>query len=316
MHAEVSHRSAIPNRPGGRGSVRAEYQPSACSGSPGGSPSIRQFWIVLSLLVLLAGLIGPARGVENAPPPVTAVLGAMSREVDPLIAQLQSNRTETVSGLTVHLGTLRGRSVVLARTGVGKVNAAMTTALVLDHFHPAEVLFTGVAGGLNPELLPGDIVIGEKVAQHDFGDLNGTNFTAVATGNPANGQRNPLFFPAPPRLLALVDNAAKDLPLQKLATTRGDRLPRVIRGVIVTGDVFVASPEKVAELRGKFGADAVEMEGAAVAQVCWQAGVPCLVIRSVSDKADAAANADFKKFLQTAAGNSARLILAILDRLR
>jgi adenosylhomocysteine nucleosidase len=268
----------------------------------------RRVWLVAFLLVLISLPLGWAG--EKKPGPVTGILGAMPVEIQMLESRLQGERTEEFLGVAFHTGTLNGRKVVLAASGVGKVNAAMTATLLLDHFRPAEVLFTGVAGGLNPDLAPGDIVLGEKTAQHDYGELTTVGFHPKPTG-----KEIPLFMSPPERLLALAEAAAKEAGLDKIKTTRGERMPRVVRGVIVTGDVFVASPAKTAELRKMFNADAVEMEGAAVAQVCWRQNVPCLVIRCVSDKADAMANADFERFVNAAAANSAKLTLSLLNRL-
>ena len=264
---------------------------------------------------LAIGLVGLLVNVARAGEAVTAVLGAMPVEVQLLEGDLQGKHTEEHLGIKFFTGTLAGRQVVLAYTGIGKVNAAMTTALVLDHYHPTEVLFTGVAGGINTNLGPGDIVIGERVGQHDFGDVSDKEFSTKPTENAITRKQNPLFFPGSNRLLALAGAAAKGVKWEQLETTQGKRTPLVVRGVIVTGDVFVASPAKCAELRTKFQADAVEMEGGAVTQICAQQGVPCLVIRSLSDRADAAAEIDFAKFFRTAATNSARLTEAILGQL-
>ena len=264
---------------------------------------------------LAVGLLWLTVNAVHAGEPVTAVLGAMSAEVQLLESKLQDKHTAEYLGIKLYSGTLNGRQVVLVYTGVGKVNAAMTTALVLDHCHPAEVLFTGVAGGINTNLGPGDIVIGERVAQHDFGDVSDKEFSTKPTENAVTRKRNPLFFAGADRLLALAETAAKNVKWEQLETTQGKRIPQVVRGVIVTGDVFVASPVKCAELRAKFKADAVEMEGGAVAQVCAQQSVPCLIIRSLSDRADAAAEIDFAKFFRTAAINSAHLTEAILGQL-
>jgi adenosylhomocysteine nucleosidase len=270
----------------------------------------------LALVALFAFVIAPSRSLaaEVTREPVTAILGAMPVEVKLLEAQLQGKRSQQLLGVTIYTGTLKGRKVVLAASGVGKVNAAVTTTLLLDHFQPTEVLFTGVAGGINPELSPGDIVLGEKTTQHDFGEVTVQGYKPGATEDP-RGKPNPRFFPGAAQLLSVAEAAAKEAALDKVPTTQGERLPRVRRGVIVTGDVFVASPTKNAELRQNFGADAVEMEGAAVAQVCWQQNVPCLVIRCISDKADVMANEDFRKFVNAAAGNSAKLTLVIVERL-
>jgi adenosylhomocysteine nucleosidase len=268
----------------------------------------RLVWLAVFTLLLIASPFVWAG--EKKPEPVTGILGAMPVEIQMLESRLQDKQTEKYLDVTFHTGTLNGRKVVLAVSGVGKVNAAMAATLLLDHFRPAEVLFTGVAGGLNPDLAPGDIVLGEKTAQHDYGELTVTGFHPQPTG-----KEIPLFMSPPERLLALAEAASKDAGLDKIKTTQGERQPRVIRGVIVSGDVFVASPAKTADLRKVFKADAVEMEGAAVAQVCWRQNVPCLVIRCLSDKADATASADFEHFLNAAAANSAKLTLSMLNLL-
>jgi adenosylhomocysteine nucleosidase len=284
--------------------------PGCRSSAPGGfltTLTRRGAWLAVFLL-LIAVPLGWAE--EPKPEPVTGILAAMPIELQMLEGQLQGKRTETFLDVAFHTGALNGRKVVLAASGVGKVNAAMTATLLLDHFQPSEVLFTGVAGGVNPELAPGDIVIGEKTAQHDYGEWTSAGFRPQPTG-----KMMPLFMTAPERLLAIAEAASKDAALDKVPTTQGERRPRVIRGVIVTGDVFIASPAKNAELRQVFKADAVEMEGAAVAQICWRQQVPCLIIRCLSDKADAAASADFEQFVKAAATNSAKLTLSMLSLL-
>jgi len=234
----------------------------------------------------------------------------MPVEIQMLESQLKDKKTEKILGVEFHSGVLNGRNAVMAVGGMGKVNAAMTATLLIDHFRPSEVIFSGVAGSLNPDLGPGDIVLGEKSAQHDYGEITATGFTA----NPIE-KNIPLFMNAPERLLSLAELAAKDTAMERVPTTQGERLPRIIRGVIVTGDVFVASSVKTAELRKIFNADAVEMEGAAIAQVCWKQKVPCLIIRCICDKADASAIADFERFLKSAATNSSKLTMSLMGLL-
>jgi len=113
----------------------------------------------------------------------------------------------------------------------------------------------------------------------------------------------------------LAVQAAEQVELETIKTSIGERTPRIVKGVVVTGDVFVASPEKCIELRNELGADAVEMEGAAVAQICYQQRIPCLVIRSISDKADEKAREDLGMFHTMAAKNSARLVARIVELL-
>lgn len=244
---------------------------------------------------------------------VTALLGAFSDEVKLLEQSVRHKRIRTVHGIPFTTGKLNGRQVVIALTGVGKVNAAMTTTLLLQKFRPSEVLFTGIAGGLNPELLPGDLVIGRETTYHDFGYITFQKQATRATRNPITGEYNPVYFKADSVLLVKTLAAAQKVTL--LAPGEKRRAPKVILGRIVTGDVFVSSEEKVNQLLTDFEADATEMEGAAVAQICHQQQVPCIVIRSLSDKANGNAREDMLNFLKVAARNSAALVLEILKEI-
>lgn len=244
-----------------------------------------------------------------------AILGAFDEEVAILEAQLANPKAHTIEGMQFLTGTLNEQNVVIARTGVAKVNAAMTATLIIEHFRPNRVIFTGVAGGLNPDLQLGDIVIAEKTAQHDLGRLESAEIENMGVRNPINGKRNPVFFPADPELLQIAESALENLELSSFQTPQGERLPRIIKGTVVTGDVFVAFDAKKAALYENFGADAVEMEGAAVAQICWQQNVSCLVVRSLSDNAGANASEDFQKYYKIAARNSAALVTRIISQL-
>ena len=270
-------------------------------------PHIALFWSTILLLLVL--------GVGAAHTSPVAILGAFDEEVTILEAQLANPKTHTIEGIQFLTGTLNGQSVVIARTGVGKVNAAMTATLVIEHFRPSRVIFTGVAGGLNPDLHLGDIVVAQKTAQHDLGRLESVEIENMGVRNPINGKRNPVFFPADPELLQTADGALEHLELNPFQTPQGKRLPRIIKGTVVTGDMFVASDAKRTALHKNFGADAVEMEGAAVAQICWQHSVPCLVIRSLSDNAGKNASEDFQKYYKIAARNSAALVTRIISQL-
>jgi adenosylhomocysteine nucleosidase len=242
-------------------------------------------------------------------------LGAFNKEIIMLEEQLTDKHQQQIEGMRFVTGRMHGKSVVVDRTGIGKVNAAMTTTLLIEHFRPGEVIFSGIAGGVNPKLDPGDIVIAAETAHHDMGILGEDGFYNRGVINPLDGIRNPVYLLADERLLKLAEKAAEQVELEKIKTTVGERSPRIIKGVVVTGDVFVASPEKGAELREKLNADAVEMEGAAVAQICYQRQIPHLVVRSISDKADTTARIDSMMFQEMAAKNSAALISKITELL-
>jgi len=213
------------------------------------------------------------------------------------------------------IGWPNGRNVVVVWTGIGKVNAAMTTTLLIEHFKPKRIIFTGIAGAVNPELRPGDIVIAEKTAHHDMGTVWPEGLFVKGVKNRLNSIENPVFFPADEKLVTLAQQAAERIEMQRVETVTGRINPKVITGVIVTGDSFIASTEKCAELRKKLEADAVEMEGAAVAQICYQRQIDHLVIRSISDSADEGAVLDKQMFYILAAKNSSDLVAEMIDLL-
>ncbi len=245
----------------------------------------------------------------------TAILGALDEELVLLEEQLMNGEHHQIEGIQFTAGNVRGRPIVLARTGAGKVNAAMITTLLIEHFQPAEVIYTGIAGGVNSELLPGDIVIAARTAQHDLGSLTADGILHWGVRNPINGERNPVFFPADARLVMLAERSAGRVAFEHIDPDSIDRAPKVVTGTVVTGDVFVSSAAKRMELRQRLQADAVEMEGAAVAQICWQRGIPCLVIRCLSDTADENADRDYRNFYRIAAENSARLVVDLVAQL-
>ena len=273
----------------------------------------------LALFILAAGVVilppRPARAAEQPPAPITCVLGAFDDELTLLHQALVEPKEEILLGIHFATGKLKGRDVILCRSGIGKVNAAMVTALLIQHYRPSEIIFSGIAGGINPDLHPGDIVIAAKTAQHDFGTLTADGMEVRGTKSAVTWQRNPVFLEPNVRLLALAEASGKHATLAGIKTHEGRRQPRIIKGVVVTGDVFVASSAKTAELRKALGADAVEMEGAAVAQVCRDLRVPWLIIRSISDGADANALQDIDPFTAMAARNSAQLVMDIVGQL-
>jgi adenosylhomocysteine nucleosidase len=198
--------------------------------------------------------------------------------------------------------------VILATTGVGKVNAAATTALVIERFAPAIVIFSGVAGALDPALQPGDVVIAERLLQHDL--VRHTEQGPVLRGvrDPA-GVVGPIVLEASPALLALARDLGSRLELERLpGAARGSRLRF---GTIATGDSFVSALAMKTQLHERLSADAVEMEGAAVAQVCARRGIPLLVVRGLSDGAAGDAPEEARRNLALAAGNAARTALAV-----
>lgn len=213
----------------------------------------------------------------------TAILGAMEAEVSAIRATMTERRDETVLGTLVHRGLLEGHELLLARSGVGKVNAALaTTALVLAGAH--EIAFSGVAGGTAGGIAVGDVVVSTDCVQHDV--------DVVALGRrPGELLGEPLAWSADASLVARARIAAQ-------ASVEGSR---VHLGRVASGDQFIASAERVVWIRETFDAACCEMEGAAFAQAAHRLGVPFVVVRTISDAADDDAVVDFPTFLAMAA---------------
>lgn len=278
--------------------------------------------LCLSIILLLASCSSPVRQIRETveikeinAEPVTAILGAFEQEIILLEDELTDAREQIIEEIKFVSGKLSGKKVVIAYTGIGKVNAAMTTTLLIEHFKPDKVIFTGIAGAVNRQLQPGYIVIAEKTAHHDMGTVWPEGLFHKGVKNRLNGWENPVFFEADEQLLKLAERAAQQVKFRSIRIISGQRSPKVVKGVVVTGDSFIASAEKCAELRKKLNADAVEMEGAAVAQLCFQRGIGHLVIRSISDNADEGAVLDKQTFYLLAAKNSSSLVIEMLGLL-
>jgi len=264
----------------------------------------------ITLAVLL--LISPTAGLAQS---IVGVLG-ITGEVAPIERRLQDSREVAVRGYVFRVGILNGRQVVVGRSGVGKVNAAIVATLLIREFNPSAILFSGTAGAIDPGLHPGDVVIGATVAQHDAGLQTSEGIRRRGMRNGVTGDLDPLLVPAPEALLTVARRSAQGLPLPPVPTLDGeDRTPRIVEGVIVTGDVFLSDEAHRVALRNTLGATAVEMEGAAVVQTCRQFGVSCLVVRSITDRADGKAEASYQQFLAMASENAATLVVAIIARL-
>ena len=244
--------------------------------------------------------------------PVTAILGAYGDEITLLLEKVEHKKDYHIAGLTFTQGLLNGRHVVVALTGIGKVNAAITTTLAIEHFHPSEILFSGIAGGIDPALSPGDLVIGTKLAYHDYGTL-ADSLVHDPTRNPATHENNPLFFPCNDTLVQIAEKVSRSLTLEK--PIEGRPAPHIVSGAIVTGDVFITSHTAARTLWQQWHAEATDMESAAVAQTCWQRGIPFIIIRSLSDAADSEAEKDIHRFYRVAAHNAALLVIALTAEL-
>ncbi|WP_129731140.1 5'-methylthioadenosine/S-adenosylhomocysteine nucleosidase [Ectobacillus funiculus] len=227
-----------------------------------------------------------------------AVIGAMEEEVRILREKLEQKRTETVAGCEFTIGALSGHEVILLKSGIGKVNAAMSTTILLERYRPEKVINTGSAGGFHHTLNVGDVVISTEVRHHDV-DVTVFNYEyGQVPGMPA-------AFQADDALVALAERCM-----------RSNDGVQVVKGTIATGDSFMNDPQRVDFVRSKFNdLYAVEMEAAAVAQVCYQYSVPFVIIRALSDIAGKESNISFDQFLDQAALHSTNFIINMLQEL-
>lgn len=228
-----------------------------------------------------------------------AVMGAMDSEIKNLLNEMKNIEVLEKSGTKFYKGILQGKEVVLFKSGVGKVNASMTTTMAIELFQAKKIIFTGVAGAVNNKLNIGDVVISENLVQHDFDTTAFGRKKGLVPGSKDG------VFAADKELISV----AKDASEKVLGKERSHI------GTIATGDQFIADKGKVSELQGEFGAWAVEMEGAAVAHVANLHNIPVVVIRSISDKADGSAHMNFSEFEQLAADNSVNIVKEMLKKM-
>lgn len=227
------------------------------------------------------------------------IIGAMDEEVKILREAISELEELHIAGVEFYLGKMKGMDVILLKSGIGKVNAALATAILNERFKPDYVINTGSAGGFFEKLNVGDIVISSEVRHHDVDvTIFGYEYGQVP--------QMPAAFLPDDYLVKVAEASAKKIDG-----------PQITKGLIATGDSFMNDKDRVEYVREQFPElYAAEMEAAAIAQVCHQFKVPFVIIRSLSDIAGKDSNISFEQFLDTAAKNSTDLILGMLDEMK
>ncbi len=227
-----------------------------------------------------------------------AVIGAMEQEVELLRNSLTNAQTETIANSEFTTGLIDGKEVILLKSGIGKVNAAMSTTILLQKYQPDVVINTGSAGGFDANLDVGAIVISDEVRHHDC-DVTAFGYEiGQMAGMPA-------AYKSDEKLIEVAKEAVTEVGAHPFAV-----------GLICSGDVFMADPNRVEEVRKNFPMmKACEMEAAGVAQVCYQFDTPFVVIRSLSDIAGKQSNISFDEFLPVAAKHSTEVVLKAIAKL-
>jgi adenosylhomocysteine nucleosidase len=224
------------------------------------------------------------------------VIVPMEEEIKLMKESLTDIKKDSVAGVDIAIGNYKNHQVYLAQSGIGKVQAGMTTTIINDRYQPDFVVNTGSAGGIGTGLKIGDVVISEKLAYHD---VDATGFGYKVGQLP----QQDLYFEADPTYVKKIAAAAERTGLTHHV------------GLIVSGDQFIDAAEKIATIKKSFpDALASEMEGAAVAQVCAQFKTPFVVIRSMSDVGDENASVNFDEFVLQAGRKSVTMLLNFLDQ--
>lgn len=230
---------------------------------------------------------------ELNPETTTGVIGAMESEINLLREAMQVQKTENIAGMVFYQGYLDRHPVVLVKCGVGKVNAAVCTQTLILRYGVERVINTGVAGALDKHVNLGDIIISTDAVQHDF-DLGSLSLEGANAASPIK---------ADPEMRQKALRAAK-----KVAAN-----VQVFEGRICSGDQFIAGHAKKQSLVERFGGYCCEMEGGAVAQACQLSGVPFVIIRAISDKADDSGEVSFSAFADAVARRSAAIVSDMLE---
>ncbi|MGL4989832.1 MAG: 5'-methylthioadenosine/adenosylhomocysteine nucleosidase [Sarcina sp.] len=223
------------------------------------------------------------------------IIAAMSEELELLLKEMEVESTNTKANMTFYKGKLWNQNVVGVVCGIGKVNAAICTQILISEYKIDKAINVGVAGGIKKDIYPGDVVIGNNLVQYDmdttvFGDRIG-QIPRLDTFD----------FKCDKELIELAQKACQENENIKSSTGR-----------IITGDQFVASLEKVQWMEKEFDASACEMEGASIAHTCYLNNIPFVVIRSISDNANNGAHMDFAEFTAIGVKNSTSILKSML----
>ncbi|RIN87826.1 5'-methylthioadenosine/adenosylhomocysteine nucleosidase [Mammaliicoccus sciuri] len=224
------------------------------------------------------------------------IIGAMEEEVEILKSSIENRETIQIAHVIFYKGNIEDKQVVLAQSGIGKVNAAITATLLINEFKPDLIINTGSAGSVDSELNIGDIIISNKVYYHD---VNATAFGYKLGQVPSM----PEFYETDSKLIDLAKSSIEQLDLNGIV------------GEVATGDSFIGSIDQRKVIESNFPtASVVEMEAGAIAQTCYQYNVPIIVTRAVSDLADKESDVTFEEFLKVACVNSSKIVKLLLNR--
>ena len=252
-----------------------------------------------AVLMLMACGCGRQIGHAAEPVDVIGIIGPMEVEVASLKSAMENTSTQTIAGMEFVEGTLDGKAVVVVRSGMGKVNSGICAQILIDDFGCTRIINTGVAGSLDNAIDIGDIVVSTDAVQHDY-DVSPIGFERGEV--PYTGR---YAFPADETLRALAVSAAHAVAPEI----------QVFEGRVCSGDQFIATREQKETIQANFGGSCCEMEGGAIGQVCYLNDTPFVIIRVISDKAEASEELSFKEFEEAAAVRCAAIVRYMVSTL-
>ncbi|WP_066889064.1 5'-methylthioadenosine/adenosylhomocysteine nucleosidase [Clostridium nigeriense] len=229
---------------------------------------------------------------------ILGIISAMTEELELLLKDMDIKEETKKANMTFYRGTLGSKDIIAVVCGIGKVNAAVCSQILISEFNATSIINVGVAGGIGKDIYPGDVVVGTNLVQHDM--------DTTAFGDP-HGQI--------PRLDTFDFKCNETLVKAALEACEEINEINTFSGRIISGDQFISSVNKIKWFEEEFKAMACEMEGASIAQVCYLNNIPCVVIRSISDNANNGAHMDYEKFIPIAVRNSTIILKNMLKKL-
>lgn len=252
------------------------------------------FAIILSMMIT-----GCSKKEQKSDKEKIGIIGAMDSEVYTLKDDTTDKKITQLAGMEFVEGKLRGKSVVIVKCGVGKVNSGICADLLINHFGCNKIINTGVAGSLNNDINIGDIVVSVDAVQHDF------DATALGFEKGQIPYTDMCIYEADESLRETAVSAAKESAPDK----------QVFEGRVCSGDQFIATPEQKEKIINDFNGLCSEMEGGAIAQACYLNETPFVIIRAISDKEDGSQHVEFETFQEEAARNCANIVEYMVEKI-
>ena len=266
--------------------------------------------------VIIPGIPVARRRPYRASKAVTLILGAIPQESELVERALSSPKKGKLGDFPYVAGRLSGRRVIVVVTGIGKTNASMVTTAFVEKFRPRDVIMTGTASRIDPEVRNGDVIVGEVTCNHDFGSLGSRFVMEYFSAEGPLGDAMPILYPADPRLLAAAKRAMKTHVPEPASHHLPAYVPRVRIGRLTAGDQFGITDERILDIRSQLKPHLMEMESGSTAQVCWYLRTPFICIRSGSNPTQNSPDDAYRTLSPFAARQAALFTISLVAALK